>query len=387
MKITQVTKKNGQTGYRASVYLGVDKITGQKRRTTVTARTKKEVKLKANQALHDFAKNGYTVKTKPTVTSYQELADLWWDSYKDTVKPNTIQAMKGLLKNHLLPVFGSYQLDKLTTPTIQRQVNHWANKANRQEKGAFADYPLLHNINSRILRYGVALQVLDSNPARDVIVPRKKQHDKEKIKHLDNQELKQFLSYLDTLDLSKFKNLYDVTLYKLLLATGCRIGEALALEWSDIDLDSGIISITKTTNLKRGINSPKSKSSYRDIDIDRKTALMLKQYKKRQQIESWQLGRSETVVFSNFIQNYPNPQSLRHRLTKHFKLAKVTNVSFHGFRHTHASLLLNAGTPYKELQHRLGHSKISMTMDIYSHLSKENAKKTVSFYETAISNL
>ncbi|WP_153055321.1 tyrosine-type recombinase/integrase, partial [Streptococcus suis] len=65
----------------------------------------------------------------------------------------------------------------------------------------------------------------------------------------------------------------------------------------------------------------------------------------------------------------------------------LPNIGFHGFRHTHASLLLNSGIPYKELQHRLGHSRISMTMDIYSHLSKENAKNAVAFYEKALGNL
>ena len=114
---------------------------------------------------------------------------------------------------------------------------------------------------------------------------------------------------------------------------------------------------------------------------------MLKQYKRRQVQEAWQLGRSETVVFSDFIHEYPNNRTLQTRLRTHFKRAKVTNIGFHGFRHTHASLLLNSGIPYKELQHRLGHSTLSMTMDVYSHLSKENAKKAVSFYETALKSL
>ena len=73
--------------------------------------------------------------------------------------------------------------------------------------------------------------------------------------------------------------------------------------------------------------------------------------------------------------NNPNNSTLFTRLKTHFKRAKVPNIGFHGFRHTHASLLLNAGIPYKELQHRLGHSTLSMTMDTYSHLSKESAKK------------
>ncbi|AIX04540.1 hypothetical protein SAG0147_02870 [Streptococcus agalactiae MRI Z1-048] len=62
-------------------------------------------------------------------------------------------------------------------------------------------------------------------------------------------------------------------------------------------------------------------------------------------------------------------------------------MAFHGFRHTHASMMLNVGIDYKTLQHRLGHSTLAMTMDTYSHLSKENAKKAVSFFETAINSL
>ena len=167
----------------------------------------------------------------------------------------------------------------------------------------------------------------------------------------------------------------------------CRINEALALEWSDIDLDNAVVHITKTLNYKQEINSPKSKSSYRDIDIDPQTVTMLKQYKRRQTQEAWKIGQTESIVFSDFINGYANNRSLFTRLTTHFKRAKVSNIGFHGFRHTHASLLLNSGIPYKELQHRLGHSQLSMTMDIYSHLSKENAKKAVSFYETALKAL
>ena len=145
--------------------------------------------------------------------------------------------------------------------------------------------------------------------------------------------------------------------------------------------------ITKTLNYNQELNSPKSKSSYRDIDINQATVSMLKQYKHRQAQEAWRLGHSETVVFSDFINEYPNNRTLQTRLRTHFKRADVSNIGFHGFRHTHASLLLNSGIPYKELQHRLGHSQLSMTMDIYSHLSKENAKKAVSFYETALKSL
>lgn len=105
-----------------------------------------------------------------------------------------------------------------------------------------------------------------------------------------------------------------------MLATGCRIGELLALEWSDIDLNKGTISITKTINRYNKTNSPKSKSGIRDIEIDKATILMLKQYNKRQQIQSWQLGRSETVVFSVFTERYVETNALRKRLKNILKL-------------------------------------------------------------------
>ncbi|HEL2002711.1 TPA: site-specific integrase [Streptococcus suis] len=388
MKITEVKKKNGATVYRASVYLGVDQVTGKKVKTKVTGRTHKEVKQKARQEKIAFQQDGFTRFQATSIASYQELAELWWESYKYTVKPNTQDNIKRLLDNHVLPLFGVYKLDKLTAPLIQSIVNKLADKTNKGESGAYLHYDKIHALNKRILQYGVTMQAISSNPARDVVLPRNTQKAKrKKVKHFENQDLKKFLDYLGGLDLSKYRNLYEATLYKFLLATGCRINEALALSWSDIDLENATISITKTLNHLGQINSPKSKASYRDIDIDQATIAILKAYQLRQIQEAWKLGRTETVVFSDFIHDYPNNKTLATRLRTHFKRAGVSNIGFHGFRHTHASLLLNSGIPYKELQHRLGHSTLSMTMDIYSHLSKENAKKAVSFYETALKAL
>ena len=387
MNITEYKKKNGTTVYRASVYLGVDKLTGKKARTTVTANTKKGVKIKAREAVNAFAANGYSVKEKPTITTYRELVALWWESYKNTIKPNSQQSMEGIVRLHILPVFGDYRLDKLTTPIIQQQVNKWADKANKGEKGAYANYSFLNNINRRILQYGVTMQVIQHNPARDVIIPRKQQNKEHKVKFFSNQELKQFLDYLEDLDQSSYENLFDYVLYKTLLATGCRIGEALALEWSDIDLKKGTISISKTLNRYQETNTPKSKAGLREIDIDKATVSLLKQYKKRQQVQSWQLGRSEGIVFTPFTTKYAYACLLRKRLQSHFKAAGVPDISFHGFRHTHATIMLYAGIEAKDLQYRLGHSNISMTLNTYVHATKEGAKKAVSIFEAAISNL
>ncbi|NQH69313.1 tyrosine-type recombinase/integrase, partial [Streptococcus suis] len=239
MKITEVTKKNGATVYRASVYLGVDQVTGKKVKTKVTGRTHKEVKQKAQQEKIAFQQDGFTRFQATSIASYQELAELWWESYKYTVKPNTQDNIKRLLDNHVVPLFGVYKLDKLTAPLIQSIVNKLADKTNKGEPGAYLHYDKIHALNKRILQYGVTMQAISSNPARDVVLPRNTQKAKrKKVKHFENQDLKKFLDYLGGLDLAKYRNLYEATLYKLLLATGCRINEALALSWSDIDLEN-----------------------------------------------------------------------------------------------------------------------------------------------------
>ena len=100
----------------------------------------------------------------------------------------------------------------------------------------------------------------------------------------------------------------------------------------------------------------KSKAGLREIDIDKATVSLLKQYKKRQQVQSWQLGRSESIVFTPFTTKYAYACLLRKRLQGHFKDAGVPDISFHGFRHTHATIMLYAGIEAKDLQYRLGHS-------------------------------
>ncbi|MTV93995.1 site-specific integrase, partial [Streptococcus pneumoniae] len=176
-----------------------------------------------------------------TIKNYQELANLWFESYKNTVKPITQGNVKKLIDNHILPIFGAYKLDKLTTPLIQSIINELADKTNRGEKAAFLHYDKIHALNKRILQYGVTMQAIPSNPARDVVLPRNTQKAKrKKVKHFENQELKKFLGYLDNLDSDRYRFYYETTLYKFLLATCCRINVALALSWSDIDLDNAV---------------------------------------------------------------------------------------------------------------------------------------------------
>lgn len=381
MQITEVKKKNGTMVYRANVYLGVDQVTGKKAKTSVTGRTRKEVKQKAKHAQDDFISNGCTVTKVVPVKNYQELADLWLDSYQLTVKPQTFVATKQMLYNHLIPVFGSLRLAKLSVSYIQSFINDLSTQ--------IVHYAVVHSINRRVLQYGVSLQLLPFNPARDIILPKKPKRENKAIKFIDSDDLKALLLHMEKLAFKKYSYYLDYVLYSVLLATGCRFGEVVALEWSDIDLENGTISISKNYNrFLKLIGTPKSKAGVRTISIDKKTVNMLRLYKNRQRQLYVQSGaRASTVVFATPTREYQNLATRQEALDRRCAEISIPRFTFHAFRHTHASLLLNAGISYKELQYRLGHATLAMTMDIYSHLSADKEKEAVSYFEKAMNSL
>ncbi|HFL0972351.1 integrase [Streptococcus pyogenes] len=381
MKIIEYKKKNGTIVYRANIYLGIDQVTGKKAKTSVTGRTRKEVKQKAKHAQDEFISNGYTVTKVVPIKNYQELAELWLESYQLTVKPQTFIATKRMLYNHLIPIFGTMKVDKLTVSYIQRFINDLLNQ--------LVHYGVVHSINRPVLQYGVSLQLLPFNPARDVMLPKVPKKENKAIKFIAPEDLKALMAYMEKLANKKFSYFFDYVLYSVLLATGCRFGEVVALEWSDIDLENGTISITKNySRLLKLIGTPKSKAGVRVISIDKKTINLLRLYKNRQRQLFIETGaRVSAVVFSTPLKEYQNMATRQESLDRRITEVGIPRFTFHAFRHTHASLLLNAGISYKELQYRLGHATLAMTMDIYGHLSMDKEKEAVSYFEKAINNL
>ena len=385
MNIKKVTKKDGTIVYRTNVYLGVDSLTGKQVRTTATATTRKMCEIKANQAVSNFIKNGSTVaREKVFFDDFNALAMSWFDSYKLTVKANSIRVANNYLKVYLLPALGSYRIEKINSVLLQGIVNQWAKNANtspikegRREKGKCKDYRVLLNYIKRILDYGMQLGAINSNPAIQVIPPKLKARTTTKLKYFNNDELKKFLVYLDSLD-DTIDNQLHITMYRFLLATGLRVGECLALSWSDIDFKNASVSVNKTivqtmSRSERIQKGAKTKESNRIVSLDLATVALLKSWKSRQNDKVFTLA--DRLVFENAKRSYTYTNELA-ILQKHFKLAKVPNIGFHGFRHTHASLLMNADVNPKEIQLRLGHADYSITMNTYSHLAEDKKKDT-----------
>ncbi|MBK5076319.1 site-specific integrase [Lactococcus lactis] len=392
MKIKEITKKDGTKVYRTNVYLGVDSLTGKQVRSSVTAKSKKMCETKAHQAINDFINNGSTIaREKVVFDNFEDLALSWFESYKLTVKANSIRVANNSLRVYILPELGSYQLNRITSILLQEIVNKWAENANtakiingRRERGKCKDYKVLLNIIKRILDYGMQLGAINDNPATKVFPPKLKTRTSSKIKYFDNEELKQFLEYLDTLEPTS-TNIRRTTLYRFLLATGLRIGEAQALLWSDIDFRDKSVSISKTMIQARGVqNMPKTKESNRVVSLDNTTIEMLKQWKKVQNNNAISLVDSLIFSYNGKAHTYINEVT---QLKKHFEHADVPNIGFHGFRHTHASLLMNNDVNPKEIQRRLGHADYAITMNTYSHLAKSKEKETAEKFSNILKAL
>lgn len=207
-------------------------------------------------------------------------------------------------------------------------------------------------------------------------MPRKQEKigEEEKKNYYTKEELLLFLETLRSLDNQK-----AYTLFYLLSFSGMRKGEALALNWKDIDFKNKTVSINKA--LTRGyesklyVDTPKNKQSFRTISLDDSTIKVLKEWKINQKIELESNGfivENSQLIFSNSNNTLMNPQSTRKHILQVLKKNKeLKYITTHGFRHTHCSLLFEAGASIKEVQERLGHSDVKTTMNIYTHVSKQ----------------
>ena len=176
--------------------------------------------------------------------------------------------------------------------------------------------------------------------------------------------------------------------YITALDTGLRQGELLALKWESVDLQRGLIhvraTLTRDDHKKLVATKPKTPSSIRSVSLAKTTIDLLKEHQKAQMGSKRGLS---TWVFPNDDDYGPTGKDgfLRDELQEVAKRAGVPGLSFHGLRHTHATMLAALGINIKAVQERLGHSSTRMTLDVYSHLTSTIQGQAVTaldeFYE------
>lgn len=371
--LKKYTTKNGETRYLFQTYLGIDPITGKERRTTRRGfKTMKEAKQAERNLLFDVEENGLPSNQSDGFQdpTFEELAQLWLENYKTTVKPSTFENVKSKVEKMTEEHFKELKLKKITVAYCQKVVIELSK--------TYVLYNHYLSVINRIFKYAVLMDILDSNPFDKVIKPKSRQTQR-KGNFLTKEELKEFLKLAKTATLSYFFPLVHLMSY-----TGLRQGEALALKWSDIDFENKKITVNKTAariKEKQTLQTPKTKNSKRVISIDPTTLSILKSWKK-DQIKIYFKNGKHFEGDDNFIFTNQRAEWVHiHNFIPYFKRFvtdhKLKPITPHGLRHTHASLLFSAGVEPKNISDRLGHSTVQITLDLYTHITEEQRTDTV----------
>lgn len=184
---------------------------------------------------------------------------------------------------------------------------------------------------------------------------------------VDFWTLEEFQKVISLLYKGDYYEHYLFVSFWLLFMTGMRIGEASALQWEDIDFETGLLSITKTLYYK-SMNEykfvePKTQASNRTIVIDEDTIRELKEWKEIQE---------KVLPDCGFVLSYSGIPTSKHTLPRALEklagLAGVHRIKIHALRHSHASLLISMGENPLIIKDRLGHEKIQTTLGTYGHL-------------------
>lgn len=386
-KIKEYKTKTGEKTYWFSHYTGKNQKPGIPREIVKRGfKSKEEAEFELYKIKLDLKKNSYVVSDNRIVT-FEEVYREWDLGYKNKVRESSYNGTTRQFNKYILPLLGSKNVTSITLRDCQIAVNDWSTY--------YTNFKVLKSAVQRVLAYAVKLRYITDNPMMHVEMPKKKISYEELTEDTSSQFYtpSQLRSFFEAL--SNNFTLKEVALFRVLAFTGMRKGEMMALFWSDIDFKNKTIHVRKNmvyVNKEYKITPPKTKKSNRFIKIDDTTLSILKQWKKEQSKELLLYGINQNqknqLVFSRFYRDKINvalyPSHPDNIIKKVLALnPKLPTISTHGFRHTHASILIEAGTEMKEIQERLGHASINITADVYGHLTEKARENSANkFAET-----
>ena len=301
------------------------------------------------------------------------------------LKSTTYTRQRQLTKR-VYAAIGHIRLDKLTTREIQKFINSLAKDGVNEHTGKpLSRKTMIHYLSfiSTIIDYAIKMDMLSDNPCRRVTIPK---GSKKERKILTIEETEEFFNLLKTAPL-KYRAFFTLDIY-----SGMRRGEMLGLEWKDIDFQTGVIHIQRTSNYTKtnGIytDTTKTESSVRFVKVPMEVIDVLLLYKEEQDEEHIKLGskwHDTDRLFVKYDGQPMNPQTPYSWLKEFCEKSDFPFYGIHQFRHLHTSLLIGAGIDPTTVSGILGHSQVSTTLNLYSHMFRENQIKAYDAVANALS--
>lgn len=329
---------------------------------------------------------------------FKEFVETWLNIYKSDghVKNSSIR-VRDYQSRTLLKYFAASKMKNITSKMYQDALLE-------MKKDGHSHNTLVgtHGAAKMIFKKAMEMRVIQSDPTEFSRVPRSRQtleeieKSEELPKYLEKEELKKFL------EVAKKKGLdCDYALFYTLAYTGLRIGEAIVLKWSDIDTTNSTISVTKTLDNPDDrkdyyeLTPPKTKASKRIVEVDESVLAVLEQHRVQQNIKKMKYRKTyhdKDFIFARLKEDCPGYPVIRGIVEKHMKrlliLASLNAMlTPHSLRHTHTSLLSEAGADIEAIMSRLGHKNDTATRLIYNHVTKTLRKETAKKFSDLMNSI
>jgi integrase len=354
----------GSIYYRNSDKKWVGSVTlGKGKRKVIYGKTRKEVQEKLKIVLHD-QQQGTLVTAQPQTVA-QFLTDWLENTHRRHLRPRTYERYREAVYLHIVPNLGHVQLQKLTARQVQA---FYTRKADEGLAPATIIYyhSVLHNALDTAVKWGLVFR----NVCDLVAPPRKERFE------IQPLTLAQMQHLLATVSGHKWE-----ALFTLAMATGMRRGELLGLKWQDVNFEAGQLQVRRVlsrvpSHMPERVHvyveaEPKTQKSRRSIMIAPFALEALKRHRKSQledKLKAGEFWQEHEYVFCTLQGRHLNPNHVVEEFKKLLTRAGLPDIRFHDLRHSAATLLLSLGIHPKVVQELLGHTQISMTMDVYSHV-------------------
>jgi integrase len=360
-------RKRGKS-YSVVVFNGKD-ANGKKKYIWETFRTSDQAQKRLTELLHQID-TGTLARPKGTLGEFTEQ---WLRDYaKPNLAPTTYQGYVGIYRSGIGPILGNILLKDLRPSHIQEYI---ALKLSKNVSNTTVRHHItfLHSV----LETAIKWQLLIRNPIDSVTMPKIVKHE---MNILNEQQAETILQAVQG------TNYY--CLFALALYTGMRKSELLALQWNDVDLLMAELTICKSSHrLNTGeyiVKSTKTAKSNRRIALSKKTCTMLKQHLKKEMNRCSKTSLKfpkDRLLFCEPDGKPLKPNTIGQHWTRLLRRLNYPHIRFHDLRHTHASWMLKKGVSPKVIQERLGHSTISTTLDIYSHVTPGMQQQAVKIFD------
>lgn len=321
-------------------------------------------------------------RDKAKITFADFVYDRWWADHVMDGKhtPNSISFYRNL-SNHLVDYFGKRRLASIDAEAVKRYIKYLNTEAISEDGKPYSPTTVQHHFGTlrNIMEYARRFHYIQSDPCQDLSQREKPHRGKREIDFLEPEDARRFISKLEE------EPLFWKCLLNVLITTGLRRGEAIGLQWGDIDSDKLTISVNRSVSIDRTspdklcIGTPKTEESIRTVPVTSRVFDMLTDLKHEQEYKYQVTFLPTAFVFCRasdpYLPCYPTEPT---RWTRKFiKRHHLPNVSPHDLRHTAATLALESGADLKQVQMLLGHKDAATTMQFYAGVTDEGKRRTV----------